>query len=114
MTEDTEDLEDRRLCSECVGDAFLRSEIERKGQQADCSYCGCSRKTFSISELADEVETAVKEHFYQTPTGPSDLEYSMTSDGDYNWERKGDPITFIIEESAQIRNGNPLKTFRSF
>lgn len=103
MAEDLADEhEHRRLCCDCVGDAFLRSEIQLRGPEAHCSYCGCSNKTFSIGELADEVETAMKEHFYQTPAGPSDREYSMMSEGDYDWERKGDPITFIIEERAQI------------
>lgn len=98
----TVDKEDQRLCCECVGDAFLRAEILRRGQEADCSYCGRHHKTFSIGELADEVEIALKEHFYQTPTEPSGMEYAMMSEGDYDWERKGDPITFIIEECAEI------------
>jgi hypothetical protein len=98
----TEDLKDLRLCWECVGDAFLRSEIQRRGIEDDCAYCERRQRTFSISEMADEVEIALKEHFYQTPTEPSDMESTMMNEGDYDWERKGDRITFIIEESAQI------------
>jgi hypothetical protein len=85
-----------------VGEAYLRSEIQRRGVEADCSYCERHEKTFSITEMADAVELALKEHFYQTPTEPSDMESAMMSEGDYDWERKGDPITFVIEESAQV------------
>jgi len=97
-----EDKIDKHLCSECVGEVFLRSEILRRGIEADCSYCEGHRKTLSIGEMADAIELALKEHFYRTPTEPSGLEYTMMKEGDYDWERKGDPITFVIEESAQV------------
>jgi hypothetical protein len=96
------DKKENRLCSRCVGDTFLRSEIERRGVEDDCSYCERHGKTLSIGELADEVEIALKEHFYQTPTAPSEMEYAMMSEGDYEWERKGDTIIFTIAEYAEI------------
>lgn len=83
-----EEPRDRRLCCECVAEAFLRSEIQRRGHEAECFYCGRRHKTFSIGEIADEVELALNEHFYRTASD--------------DWERKGDPITFIIEECAEI------------
>jgi hypothetical protein len=52
--------------------------------------------------MADAIEVALNEHFYQTPIDPSDMESAMMSESDYDWERKGDPITFVIEESAEI------------
>jgi hypothetical protein len=30
------------------------------------------------------------------------MEYTMMSEGDYDWERRGDPITQVIEECAEI------------
>lgn len=96
------ELEDRRLCCECVREAFLRSEIQLRGHEAECSYCGGRNQTFSIGELAAEVELALNEHFYRTATEPSDMESTMLQEGDFDWERKGDPITLIIEESAEI------------
>jgi hypothetical protein len=99
----TLDEEGKRLCSECVGDPFLRSEIQRRGQEANCTYCGRYHATLSIGEMAGEVEMALKEHFYQTSREPSDMEYAMMSEGgDYEWERRGDPIAFIIEEQAGV------------
>jgi hypothetical protein len=99
---DNEADEKQRICCDCVGEDFLRSKIQRDGQQADCSYCGGHAKAFSIDELANEVEIAIKEHFYRTAKEPSDMEYSMMSEGDYYWEREGDPITDIIEECVKI------------
>lgn len=98
----TEARKDNRLCCECVGEAYLRSEIQRRGVEADCSYCDRHEKTFSITEMADALELALKEHFYQTPTEASGMEYTMMKESDYEWERKGDPITDVISECAQI------------
>src|SRR6266478_6439140 len=97
-----EEPKDRRLCCECVAEAFLRSEIQRRGHEAECFYCGGRHKTFSIGEMADEVELALSEHFYRTASEPSGMEYAMLKEGDCDWERKGDPITFTIEECAEI------------
>jgi hypothetical protein len=96
------DRKDNRLCCECVGEVFLRSEIQRRGVEADCSYCGRRQKTFTIGEMADALEIALREHFYKTPTEPSDMERAMMSEGGYDWERRGDPVTLVIEESAEI------------
>src|SRR6266481_3161575 len=98
----TDNLKDNRLCCECVGEPFLRSEIERRGVETDCSYCERRQKSFSIGEMADAVDLVLREHFYQTATEPSGMQYTMMNEGDYNWEREGDPIAFVIEESAQI------------
>lgn len=98
----TDNLKVNRVCCECVGEAFLRSEIQRRGVETDCTYCERRQKSFTISEMADAVELVLREHFYQTPTEPSGMEYTMMNEGDYDWERRGDPITFVIEESAQI------------
>ena len=99
-----EDLgtEDRRLCFACVGEAFLRAEIENGGHDGGCFYCGRQAKTFSIGEMADAIETAFEEHFYRTPTEPSAMEYAMIKEGDYVWERKGDPVAEVISSSAEI------------
>ena len=56
--DELEDLhvEDRRLCSECVGEAFLRAVVEKSGHDGTCSNCGGEGKTFSLEEVADEIE----------------------------------------------------------
>jgi hypothetical protein len=105
MTPDPEaeiDKEDRRLCSDCVGELFLRAEIAKRGRVAVCSYCGHEGKTFSIAEVADAVEHAFEEHFYRTSTEPSGMEYAMIKEGDYDRKREGDPVVDVIGQYAEI------------
>jgi len=69
--------EDRRLCCKCVGEVFLRTEIQRRGLQAECFYCGGNHMTFSIGQMVDEIELALNEHYYRTAAEPSGMEYAM-------------------------------------
>ena len=96
------DVTDRCLCSECVGESFLQSEIETRGRVRVCFYCGNKGKSFSIDEMADEVEIALEEHFYLTPTEPSDFQYAMSKEGDYDWEREGEPVVDVIGQYALV------------
>jgi hypothetical protein len=93
-------LDSLRLCSDCVGESFLRAEIEKRGQAGICFYCEGEGKTFSIGEMADEIETAFEEHFYCTPTGPSDYDYAMVKER--GWYRDGNPAADVMAESAGI------------
>lgn len=96
------DVTDRRLCSECVGESVLQLKIETRGRVRVCFYCGNKGKSFSIDEMADELEIALEEHFYLTPNEPSDFQYAMTKEGDYDWEREGEPVVDVIGEYALV------------
>jgi hypothetical protein len=102
--DDAEEIEpkDRRLCSECIGEAFLRSEVEKEGHDGVCSYCSGEGKSLAIGEMAILIQTALEEHFYRTSTEPSLIEYAMSKESDYNWERRGNPLTDVISEYAQL------------
>ncbi len=53
MTEETiADLNAKRLCHHCVGEAYLSAEIEAKGKRRKCSYCGTTVKAFQVGEVA--------------------------------------------------------------
>jgi hypothetical protein len=95
-------VEDQRLCCECIGEAFLQAKVQKEGDDEVCFYCGRTAKTFSIGEMADEIETAFKEHYYRTPTEPSDYEYAMMKEGLRIWEREGDPVAHVISWCAEI------------
>jgi hypothetical protein len=94
------DTEGRRLCFQCVGERFLREEIEERGDIGVCFNCGNERQTFSVGAMADAIDTAFKEHFCRPPIDPSDDDYAMTSED--GRERKGDPIAHVISSAAGI------------
>jgi hypothetical protein len=47
-SDDDTEIKDRRLCSGCIGEAFLRAEIEKEGESDTCHYCGNQGPTISI------------------------------------------------------------------
>jgi RES domain-containing protein/HEPN superfamily RES-like protein len=91
-----------RLCSGCVGESFLKAEMQSQGTSAACSFCGKKGKTYSIEEVADRVEAALEEHYTQTPSEPSGYQYALIKEGEYDWEREGDPILQVIQSMADI------------
>jgi hypothetical protein len=93
---------DEQLCHLCVGEPFLRSEIAGRGRENVCSYCGRLEKCFSLDEVAGEVETTLKEHFYLTASEPSGMEYMMIKEGDLDWERDGRCIADVICDYAVL------------
>ncbi len=50
--------------------------------------------------MASRIETAFDQHFYRTPTEPSGTEIFLSNEID--WERKGDPVAYVIEERAEV------------
>jgi hypothetical protein len=102
LSTDNQETEERRICSDCVGEAFLRAEIHKRGNTGACSYCGGEEKTFSIGEMADVIKTALHEHYYHTPSEPDEFEYAMQKHTDYDWEREGYPIVDVIADCADI------------
>lgn len=101
LDKDTEIL-DRRLCLSCIGESFLRREIERLGETRRCNYCGETEPTLSISEVADYVDTAFEQHYRRTATEPSSFEYAMIKEGGYFWDREGEQAIYAIASAAEI------------
>jgi hypothetical protein len=99
---DDDELAAKRLCASCVGERYLRAEIERDGTEAECAYCEETGPTLPLGEIADYIESAFERHYRMTSTEPSPLEYTMMNEGDYSWEREGDPTQFVIAEAALV------------
>jgi hypothetical protein len=72
------------------------------GYDSLCFYCNRKGKTFSIEIMANEIETALEEHYYLTPAEPSFMEYVMSKESEYDWEREGDPVAEVIGWRAEI------------
>lgn len=91
-----------RLCSACVGELYLKAEIQSQGAPGACSFCGEEGKTYSIENIAERVATALEEHYSETPSEPSGYECALISEGEYDWEREGDPVLQVIQSMIEI------------
>jgi hypothetical protein len=62
---------ERRVCSECVEEPFLRAKIETDGSSETCSYCEQKGNTFSIDQIADPVAAIFADvyHHAEPPEG---------------------------------------------
>ena len=100
----SEDEDQKRICAECVGEAFLSQQIEKEGQAGECSYCGGTRACIPIEELADHIETAFGDHYVRTANYPDSWQERALADreSNYVWDREGQPVLEAIEEAAAI------------
>lgn len=112
MDIDVPEIEQRSICANCVGEAFLKSEIDKTGEKGTCYYCGEDGKTTSIEELASQIEAAFEHHYQRTAQEPSSMEYTMMKEGDYHWEREGDPVAYMIGDAAEIEE-QPAEDIRN-
>jgi hypothetical protein len=104
MNDDLNDLKSKRLCEHCIGEKYLKAEVQGQGQPGQCSYCDQSAQTYSIGDLADRVEVAFEQHFRRTSDQPDSWEQSLLSDREshYDWERHGEPVVSAIANAADI------------
>ena len=100
--EDSEELEDKRVCCNCVGEDYLCDLIEERGVNYQCSYCNDTGATIFLEELADHVESAFEEHYSRTATEPDPLEQMMIKECDSNWEPAGEPTLDAISNAIEV------------
>lgn len=96
----SKDPDETWICSECINEPFLSTDIDTDGVRLTCDYCGGTQTCFSLGTITDRTEQAIAEHYVRTLSEPSEMEYSMIrhSDGDYDWDRAGSDILCVIEE----------------
>ncbi len=97
--------DDRNICHNCVGEAYLSKLLETNGKVALCHYCGgAEEKCIPIEELADHIEGAFERHYYRTSDQPDMYESILLRDKeiDYDWDRHGEPVLEAIAEAASI------------
>ena len=92
------------ICHECVSDNFLKKGIRVNGKLGKCTYCKQNRKAVQLKWLAENIHSAIEEHFYLTSNEPSPLEYALLNDKEinYDWERKGEPVKYLIQDIAGV------------
>ena len=99
------DTKERRLCFECVGEKFLRAEIERDGDDGPCFYCEQERKTFSIDQVANFVYAGLSAFFEPVVQYPPDIQSTleqMAPDRGENEADKGQRVADVIKDEAGI------------
>ncbi len=101
---DIDELKAKRLCHNCIGEAYLRAEVLLKGQCGQCSYCDRSSQSYTIKDIAECVDTAFEQHFRRTSDQSSSRQQSLLSgrESDYVWERDGEPVVWAIANAADI------------
>jgi hypothetical protein len=102
--DDLNELKAKRICHDCVGEAYLSAEIARDGEDGDCSYCEENKRSFTIGDMAERIEEAFSSHYVRTPDQPNSWQQTMLSDheSDYDWERDGEPVLWTIAGAAEI------------
>jgi hypothetical protein len=101
----SDDDEQKRVCHNCVGEAYLSEAITKSGVIALCDYCNDDEEpTFTITELADEVEGAFERHYQRTSPDPDDFQSAMLRDKelDYDWWREGEQVVWAIANAASV------------
>ncbi len=97
----TADGKAKYICHACIGDPYLSLEVRREWTPATCGYCGGTREALAQEDLADRIHGVLHEHFQLTPNYPDEPhEYFLLSEG--RWERRGDPVSFVIAEIAGL------------
>ncbi len=100
----SDENQEKRICYECVGEEYLANEIERTGEEGECSYCEEVAQSWTIEVLSEQIEAAFERHYARTPDQPEPWEVSLMADreSDYSWDRGGAPVVDAIEEAAGI------------
>jgi hypothetical protein len=101
----------RRRCAKSEADllrlcwrAIFERRDSRKGKRAKCSYCKKTRRSYSVGEIAERVETAFQQHYVRTSDQPNDWEHMLLRgrESSYEWYRHGEPVTDAIMNAAEI------------
>jgi len=93
---------DSRLCHRCVGEKILKSTIKTIGTMANCSFCRKHLKTISLDQAADIFDKVFEQNFVRTEDEPTGMEYTMSRESDYQWERSGEDIVELLQEVGHI------------
>jgi HEPN/RES N-terminal domain 1 len=91
-----------RVCHGCFGDAFLKREVRRNGKREECAYCGKTRLSLSLEEVANLFEYAISTHYERTPSEPTLFEQATRHGGFTGiWLRDGQPVLDLIQEIGE-------------
>lgn len=78
----------RHLCANCIGDRYLKEEIQRECVVARCAACGETRAAMALQTLGSRLDTILRENFRQV-------------DSDDRFE-SGDSLNWIVQEILEV------------
>ncbi len=99
---DVEELASKAVCTQCIGDRYLRSQVRAKKFVAECDYCGKRRYATTIGDLSDWIQVAFENHYDLTSPDAEGAELIAIKAGDADFERHGDPAVDAIAEAADL------------
>lgn len=100
--DDIDQLKKGNICSNCIGESFLKVQVSKKGKRRICTYCNEKGKCYSIGELSDLIETTFEQHYHLTPPEPTGYESAMIKECNEDWDRHGEPVVDAIMNAAEI------------
>lgn len=84
-----------KVCTNCIGEDFLRHEVIQDNDVGDCDYCNLTKiPTIKLSDLAERVNSVLNEHFHMTSPDPEGIDLLAAKYG--HWEQPGEPVTETI------------------
>ena len=73
----------------------MHEQIMQNGEVACCDFCQSEdNPTVDLDELAERVNSVLKEHFYMTSPNPEGIDLLVAKEG--YWEQPGEPVTYVI------------------
>lgn len=98
------DIEEKKICYDCIGELFLKAEIEKEGSLMTCSYCGNDElESYTLLHLADRVHTAFEQHYdCQSEYHPDNWSLERIKEDGPDWEPTGMPVVEAIMEAAKV------------
>ncbi|MCP4487237.1 MAG: RES family NAD+ phosphorylase [Gammaproteobacteria bacterium] len=83
------------VCADCIGEGYLREEIEQSGEVVACDYCQSEEApAIDFDDLAEQIHSVLKEHFYMTSPDPEGIDLLAAKEG--CWEQPGELVTNAI------------------
>lgn len=86
-------MTDHAICFQCIEDEHLREIVESGGEPLKCEVCGGQdANAFTYSQLGEELQSVIREHFHQGPTVKK-----FYDDDNEGWEQEGDSLAYVVQ-----------------
>lgn len=98
--DDEDDKEFSCICSNCIGNEYLKRQLEGGRHKQTCSFCNNVGFVEDLETISSRVEIALGQHYQRTSSEPDGVEWALAKEG--LWERAGDQVAYVISEILEI------------